>query len=165
MTSTSWPPQPIKLLMLDVDGTLTDGGVYFDAEGPAMKRFDVHDGLGLVRLREAGVEVALVTADSSPIAQARAAKLGIRAVFAGCRNKAEVVRRLLEERGLKPDEALYMGDDVSDLGAMAEVGNSAAPASAMAEVREAADYVTTKTGGHGAVREVCDLILARLAGD
>ena len=163
MTSTPWPPGPIKLLILDVDGTLTDGGVYFSAEGQALKRFDVHDGLGLVRLQEAGVEVALVTADSSPIAQARAAKLGIRAVFTGCRDKAEVVRRLLEERDLRPEEALYMGDDVSDLGAMAEVGNSAAPASAMVEVCEAADYVTAKSGGHGAVREVCDLILARLA--
>ncbi len=162
MTSTPWPPQPIKLLILDVDGTLTDGGLYFSAEGPAMKRFDVHDGLGLVRLREAGVEVALVTADSSLITQARAAKLGIRAVFVGCGNKAEVVRWLLEERDLSPDEALYMGDDVSDLGAMAAVGHSAAPASAMAEVRESADYVTTRAGGHGAVREVCDLILARL---
>ncbi len=163
MTSMPWPPGPIKLLILDVDGTLTDGGVYFSAEGQAMKRFNVHDGLGLVRLQDAGVEVAVVTAGNSPITQARAETLGIRAVFSRCRDKAEVVRRLLEERELSPDEVLYMGDDVSDLGAMAGVGNSAAPASAIAEVCEAADYVTTKTGGHGAVREVCDLILARLA--
>ena len=163
MTESAWPPGPIKLLILDVDGTLTDGGLYFNAEGQAMKRFDVQDGLGLVRLQEAGVEVALVSADTSPIVRVRAEKLGIRAVFAGCDDKVDVVRRLLEERGLSPDEALYMGDDVTDLAAMSEVGNSAAPASAVAEVREAVDYVATKSGGHGAVREVCDLILAQLA--
>ncbi len=165
MIKSAFPTRPIKLLILDVDGTLTDGGLYFAAQGLAMKRFDVHDGLGLVRLQEAGVEVALVSADASPITRARADKLGIRAVFTGCGDKADVVQRLLEERDLTAEQAVYMGDDVTDLAAMSKVGNSAAPASAMAEVCEAADYVTTKTGGHGAVREVCDLIIARLAGD
>ena len=161
MTESAWPPKPIKLLILDVDGTLTDGGLYFSVDGQAMKRFDVQDGLGLVRLQEAGVEVALVSADTSAIVPARAEKLGIRAVFTGCGDKADVVRRLLEERDLSPAEALYRGDDVPDVAAMAEVGHPATPASAMAEVREAVDYVTTKSGGHGAVREVCDLILAQ----
>ncbi len=165
MNRSAWSPGPIKLLILDVDGTLTDGGLYFSAEGPMLKRFDVHDGLGLVRLQEAGVEVALVSADASPIARARADKLGIRAVFTVCGEKVTLVQRLLKERRLSPDEALYMGDDVTDLAAMSKVGNTAAPASAIPEVLEAVDYVTTKSGGHGAVREVCDLILAQLAGD
>ncbi len=162
MNETRWPPHEIKLLMLDVDGTLTDGGLYFTGEGQAMKRFDVHDGLGLVRLQRAGVEVVLISADRSPIIRMRAQKLGIRAVIDGCQDKGQAVRMLLEERELKPSAALYMGDDITDLAAMAEAGNSAAPANALPTVREAADYVTTRGGGHGAVREVCDLVMTCL---
>ncbi len=162
MSETQWPPNEIKLLLLDVDGTLTDGGLYFTGEGQAMKRFDVHDGLGLVRLQRAGVEVVLISADCSPIARARAQKLGIRAVIDSCQDKSQAVRMLLEERGLDRSAALYMGDDVTDLEAMAEVGHSAAPANAVAAVRQVADYVTVCEAGHGAVREVCDLILSRL---
>ena len=165
MIKSTFPPRPIRLLILDVDGTLTDGGLYLSADGQAMKRFDIQDGLGLVRLQEAGVEVALVSADTSAIVQARAEKLGIRAVLTGCDDKVDVVRRLLEERDLTAEQVVYMGDDLTDLGAMAEVGNSAAPASAVAEVLEVVDYVTTRSGGHGAVREICDLILGHLAGD
>ena len=154
MTDATWPPSEIKLLLLDVDGTLTDG--------QAMKRFDVQDGLGLVRLQRAGVEVVLISADRSPIIHMRAQKLGIRAVIDGCQDKSQAVRMLLEERELDPSTALYMGDDITDLGAMAEVGHSAAPASAVEAVREAADYVTASSGGHGAVREVCDLIMNRI---
>ncbi len=159
MNETRWPPHEIKLLLLDVDGTLTDGGLYFTGECQAMKRFDVHDGLGLVRLQRAGVEVVLISADRSSIIQMRAQKLGIRAVIDGCQDKGQVVRMLLEERELKPSAALYMGDDITDLAAMAEVGYSVAPASAVEAVCEAADYVTASSGGHGAVREVCDLIM------
>ena len=159
MSETGWPPNEIKLLLLDVDGTLTDGGLYFTGEGQAMKRFDVQDGLGLVRLQRAGVEVVLISADRSPIIHMRAQKLGIRAVIDGCQDKGQAVRMLLEERDLEPSAALYMGDDITDLEAMAEVGHSAAPASAVEAVREAADYVTDNSGGQGAVREVCDLIM------
>ncbi len=162
MSETGWPPNEIKLLMLDVDGTLTDGGLYFTGEGQAMKRFDVQDGLGLARLQRAGVEVVIISADRSPIIRARAQRLGIRAALEGCQDKGEAVRLLLEERKLKPSAALYMGDDIKDLAAMAEVGHSAAPANAVEAVREAADYVTTRGGGHGAVREVCDLIMKRI---
>jgi len=162
MSETRWPPHEIKLLLLDVDGTLTDGGLYFTAEGQAMKRFDVHDGLGLIRLQRAGVEVVLISADRSPIIRMRAQKLGIRAALEGCQDKGEAVRLLLEERELDPSAVLYMGDDITDLAAMAEVGHSAAPANAVEAVRETADYVTTRGGGHGAVREVCDLIMNRI---
>jgi len=161
MNETGWPPHEVKLLLLDVDGTLTDGGLYFTGEGQAMKRFDVHDGLGLVRLQRAGVEVIIISADRSPIIRMRAQKLGIRAVIDGCQDKGQAVRMLLEERELDPSVALYMGDDITDLAAMAEVGYSAAPANAVEAVRESADYVTGSSGGHGAVREVCDLIMNR----
>jgi 3-deoxy-D-manno-octulosonate 8-phosphate phosphatase (KDO 8-P phosphatase) len=163
MTRPPWPPVAIRLLILDVDGTLTDGGMYFAADGQIMKRFDVYDGLGIVGLQRAGVEVALISGDSSPIIRARAERLGIHAVMTGHEDKADVVRRLLDERGLSPDQALYMGDDVNDLPAMAEVSHSAAPANAVPQVKQAVDYVATNSGGCGAVREVCDLIAASLA--
>lgn len=161
MSTANWPPQAVKLLILDVDGTLTDGGLYYGPEGLALKRFNVRDGLGLVRLQKLGVEVVLVTADETPIVPARAARLGIRAVYMGCTDKAEVVRQVLAERELTPDQAVYMGDDITDLPAMDEVAHRVTPADAVPAVREKADYITEALAGHGAVREVCDLIAAR----
>jgi len=162
MSTSNWPPQPVKLLILDVDGTLTDGGLYYGAEGLALKRFNVRDGLGLVRLQKLGVEVVLVTADETPIVPARAARLGIRAVYMGCQDKATVVRQVLAERELTPDQAVYMGDDITDLPPMDEVAHRAAPADAVAAVQDKADYVTKALAGNGAVREVCDLIAQQL---
>jgi YrbI family 3-deoxy-D-manno-octulosonate 8-phosphate phosphatase len=164
MNQPNWPGGPIKILILDVDGTLTDGGMYYSAEGLTMKRFDVKDGLGLVLLQQAGVEVAIVSADQSPITATRARKLGIESVELGCADKGCAVRRLLAARALQPEQACYMGDDVTDLPAFREVGHTAAPADAAPEVRGAAEYVAGAPGGRGAVREVCDLILAALSG-
>ena len=160
MTNPDWPGGPIRILILDVDGTMTDGGMYYSAEGLALKRFDVKDGLGLVLLQRAGVEVAILSADQSPITATRARKLGIERVELGCEDKGCAVRQLLEEHGLTPGEACYLGDDVNDLPAFREVGHPAAPADAVPEVRAAAEYVTSAPGGHGAVREVCDRIRA-----
>ena len=162
MSNPRWPGGPIKLLILDVDGTLTDGGMYYSAEGLTIKRFDVKDGLGLVRLREAGVEVAIISADQSPITQTRADKLGIERVVLGCEDKGCAVREMLAELGMAPEQACYMGDDVTDLPAFREVGHSAAPADAVPQVLAEAEYVAHAPGGRGAVREVCDLILAGL---
>jgi len=163
MSETSWPGEPVKILLLDVDGTLTDGGMYFDASGLALKRFDVKDGLGLVLLQRAGVEVVLISADNSPITTARACKLGIEQVELGCKDKAAAVRDILQTRGITPEQACYMGDDLTDLEALAEVRHGVAPADAVAEIKAAAEYVTEASGGHGAVREVCDLLRAALA--
>ncbi len=162
MNKPDWPSGPIMILMLDVDGTLTDGGMYYSAEGLGMKRFDVKDGLGLVRLREAGVEVAIISADESPITATRARKLGIERVELGCDDKGCTVRQILAERRMAPERACYMGDDVTDLSAFREVGHPAAPADAVPQVLAAAKYVASAPGGRGAVREVCDLILAAL---
>lgn len=160
MQPVSWPPEPVRLLVLDVDGTLTDGGMYFTADGLAMKRFDVKDGLGLRLLQEAGIEVLLLSTDDSPVTAARARHLKIAQAELGCPDKGERVRGILTERGFAPGEVCYMGDDVTDLPAFAVVGHTAAPADAVAEVRAAAEYVTTALGGHGAVREVCDRLMA-----
>ena len=158
MQPSRWPPEPIRLLILDVDGTLTDGGMYFSAEGLAMKRFDVKDGMGLRLAQEAGIEVVILSTDDSPVSAARAEHLGIGQAELGCPDKGERVRELLAERGLAPGAACYMGDDLTDLPAFAVVGHSAAPADAVPEVRAVAEYVTSAPGGHGAVREVCDLL-------
>ncbi len=162
MSESAWPGGPIEVFLVDVDGTLTDGGMYYSEQGLALKRFDVKDGLGLVRLREAGVEIAIISSDVSPIIAARLEKLGAARLVLGCDDKGRAVREILEERGVRPEEACYMGDDVSDLPAFREVGHTAAPADAVPQVCAAAQYVTTASGGHGAVREVCDLILAGL---
>lgn len=163
MSKSAWPGGPIEIFLVDVDGTLTDGGMYYSEEGLALKRFDVKDGLGLVRLREAGVEIAIISSDESPIIAARLQKLGAAHLVLACEDKGRAVREILRKRGLGPEQACYMGDDVSDLAAFREVGHTAAPADAVPEVRSAAQYVTTTPGGHGAVREVCDLILAALS--
>ena len=157
-----WPGQPIRVLLLDVDGTLTDGGMYFSADGLVMKRFDVKDGLGIRLLQAVGVEVALISAVDSPVTLARARHLRIEHVVMACRDKARAVREVLRQRELAPGQACYMGDDLTDLPAFAEVGHPVAPADSVPEVRAAAQYVTRAAAGHGAVREVCDLIRAAL---
>ena len=156
MTEMQWPSRRVRMLLVDVDGTLTDGGLYYSAEGLTLKRFDVRDGLGLRLLAEAGVEVAIVSADDSPVTTARARKLGIMRVVQGCADKGEAVRRILAEAGVEAGEACFMGDDLTDLAAFAEVGHTAAPADAVPQVRAAAQYVARARAGQGAVREVCD---------
>jgi 3-deoxy-D-manno-octulosonate 8-phosphate phosphatase (KDO 8-P phosphatase) len=155
-------PDPVRILMLDCDGVMTDGGMYFDSTGQAMKRFDVKDGLGLVRLAEMGFPTAVVSGDQSAISAARCDVLRIAYVVLGRMDKETAVTELLQETGLPAESAVYVGDDVSDLPAMHMVGLGVAVADAVATVREEADWVTSKPGGHGAVREICDAIIEQL---
>jgi 3-deoxy-D-manno-octulosonate 8-phosphate phosphatase (KDO 8-P phosphatase) len=145
---------------VDVDGVLTDGGLYYGDRGEVLKRFDVRDGQGLVLLREAGLLVAIVTRKQSAMVSRRAQDLGIAEVHQDVVDKAAAVKDLLARHRLTPDQACYVGDDVGDLPALAAVGLPVAVADAVAEVRRAATYVTRAKPGHGAVREVCNLILA-----
>ncbi len=155
-------PDPVGILMLDCDGVLTDGGMYFDASGQAMKRFDVKDGLGLVRLAEMGFPTAVVSGDSSAISAARCDVLRIAYVVLGCMDKETAVRELLEETGIPAEAVVYVGDDIADLPAMHMVGLGIAVADALDVVKEQADWVTQRPGGHGAVREICDAIIEQL---
>jgi 3-deoxy-D-manno-octulosonate 8-phosphate phosphatase (KDO 8-P phosphatase) len=148
--------------MLDCDGVMTDGGMYFDSTGQAMKRFDVKDGLGLVRLAEMGFPTAVVSGDQSAISATRCDVLRIQYVVLGRMDKETAVNELLEETGFPAESVVYMGDDVSDLPALHMVGLGVAPADAVDVVREQADWVTRRPGGHGAVREVCDAIIQQL---
>jgi len=155
-------PDPVRILMLDCDGVLTDGGMYFDSSGQAMKRFDVKDGLGLVRLAEMDFPTAVVSGDRSTISAARCDVLRITYVVLGRMDKEAAVRELLEETGVLAESAVYIGDDITDLPALHMVGLGVAVADAVDVVREQADWVTRRPGGHGAVREVCDAIIEQL---
>jgi len=151
----------IKLLMIDVDGVLTDGGVYFASDGSRMLRFDAKDGMGISLLRRAGVICAIVSCGSNPAVEHRAEVLGIEHVVLGCPDdgKGRAVRELLQKLGISPEEAAFIGDDVTDLAAFEQVGLRIAVGDAVRQVQDAADWVTQADGGHGAVREVADAIL------
>ncbi len=152
----------IRLLVSDVDGVLTDAGVYYSAEGEALKRFSMRDGMGVELLRQAGIRTALLTREQSPIVAARAKKLHIESLWSGQLDKREALPRLVSELGVSAEAVAYIGDDVNDLGALgwvAEAGLAACPSDAVPKVQRAAHFVTAARGGHGAFRELCDLIL------
>ncbi len=154
--------RPIRLLLLDVDGVLTDGGLYYTDSGEEMKRFHIHDGMGVDLLQRAGIQVGILTGRRSSLVERRARELGIRIVKQGFYDKSAGLAEVLREENLSPGEVGYVGDDVQDLAVMNEVGFRAAPSNATAEVRARADYVCTRSGGGGAVREVADLVLELL---
>ncbi|GIX34191.1 MAG: hypothetical protein KatS3mg125_2147 [Lysobacterales bacterium] len=147
-------------MAFDVDGVLTDGRLWFGEDGRELKVFHVHDGLGLKRLKAAGVEVAVISARSSPVVAMRLAELGIVQVHQGQEDKAACFRRLLAACACPPEAAGFMGDDLPDLPALRLAGLAVAPANAVAEVIAAAHWVTHRLGGDGAVRELCEAILA-----
>lgn len=149
----------IRLLILDVDGVLTDGGIILDAWGRECKRFDVKDGQGLKMAMASGIRVAVVTGRSSRATARRARELGIRDLYQGVERKGDLCRRLIQEGGLTREETCAVGDDLPDLEVFREVGLRIAVADAVQEVRQAADLVTRSGGGRGAVREVCEWLL------
>lgn len=152
----------IRLLLLDVDGVLTDGGLYYGADGQVTKRFHVHDGLGLALLRRAGVAVGVITGRTDESVRRRAADLNLDIVMLGVADKGAAVTSVLAERGLAADEVAFVGDDVNDLPAMTRVGVSIAVANAHATVLAQAGLTTRRRGGDGAVREIADAILGCL---
>ncbi len=149
----------IRLLALDVDGTLTDGRLHLAADGVEIKVFHAHDGQGLKLLREIGIEVALITARVSQVVSQRAGELGITHVHQGCHDKRTNLQAICQIMGLTPAQVAFMGDDLPDLPALAWSGLSAAPANAHPWVRERVHWVVPADGGVGAARMLCDLIL------
>lgn len=148
--------RPMRLLVLDVDGTLTDGAIYMGPDGEVCKRFSAKDGLGLKLLQSAGVEIAILTGRRSRIVENRAAELGIARVVQGISEKPAALRQLAAEMGVSLTETGYMGDDLNDLSAMCLCGVRACPADAVPEVREACQFVSDFPGGQGAVRQFCE---------
>ena len=148
--------RPMRLLVLDVDGTLTDGAIYMGPDGEMCKRFSAKDGLGLKLLQSAGVEIAILTGRRSRIVENRAAELGIARVVQGISEKPAALRQLAAETGVSLTETGYMGDDLNDLSAMCLCGVRACPADAAPEVREICQLVSDFPGGQGAVRQFCE---------
>jgi len=154
------PLERVRLVVLDVDGVMTDGRLYFDAQGEALKVFHVRDGLGLKQLMRAGIDIAVISGRRSEAVSTRCRELGIQLLEQGCEDKVTALDRLLEQLPLSREQALCIVDDTSDLALMRAAGVAVAVADAHSEVRAAADHVTTLNGGCGAVREVCDWLLA-----
>lgn len=150
----------IQLLLLDSDGVLTDGGILFGDDGSETKIFNVKDGLGLKLVMDNGIKVGIVTGRKSAALDHRCRDLGIRYLFEGVHDKAKMLGKIIERTGVSAGQTAYMGDDLPDLALMRRVGLSIAVADAHEIVRKKADWTTSATGGHGAVREVCDAMLS-----
>lgn len=149
----------LKLLILDVDGVLTDGRLFFDNEGTEYKCFHARDGHGMKLLQQTGVQIAVISGRQSNSVALRMKNLGIEHVFQGHENKRAAFAGLMATTGLTPEQCAYVGDDVLDLPIMQHVGLSIAVQDAHFAVKERADWCTALPGGQGAVREVCDLIM------
>ncbi|MBD3309401.1 HAD-IIIA family hydrolase [candidate division KSB3 bacterium] len=151
--------QKIKLLVCDVDGVLTAGGIIIDDQGRETKRFDVKDDHGLKLLQRAGLQVALLSGRSSDIVTHRAKELNISYTIQGAKDKRKAYATLKQECGYQDDEIAYVGDDVVDIPILTQVGVAIAVQDAVEEVKAVAQYITARPGGHGAIREVVHLIL------
>jgi 3-deoxy-D-manno-octulosonate 8-phosphate phosphatase (KDO 8-P phosphatase) len=150
----------IKLLLTDVDGVLTDTGVFYSAKGEEMKRFSIRDGMGIERLRSiAGVETGIITREDNQIVASRAKRLHIEELHMGVMDKTNTFEDILNRTKIKANEVAYMGDDTNDLGIMEKVGLSACPGDATKFAKDAADFIVESKGGYGALRDLCELII------
>lgn len=151
--------QQIRLILSDVDGVLTDGGITYDNQGIEAKKFHVRDGLGIKLWQSCGHKFGMLTARNSHIVKVRAAELGVSIVRQGFEDKLPAALGVIAEQGLEPEQVCYIGDDLPDLPVLKTVGLAAAVADAVSEVRAAAHVTTRATGGHGALRELIEVIL------
>lgn len=150
---------PVKLLILDVDGVMTDGSIIYDSVGREIKVFNVRDGHGIKMLKRGGVVCALITSRTSQVVKRRAEELDIGLVYQGALKKLRAYEDILKKTGFLPQETAFVGDDLVDLPVLRRVGFSVAVADGVDEVKGAADYVTRNPGGKGAIREVVEIIL------
>lgn len=151
--------EPIALLLLDVDGVLTDGKLYYSDTGIESKTFNTKDGLGIRLVQKAEVQTGIITARQSRLVARRAEELGMDHIRQGAGNKLEEFKSILDETGLKPYQVCYMGDDLIDLSLLTRVGLAACPGDAVDGVKEVCHFISRHPGGGGAVREVCDLVV------
>lgn len=162
--SSSRRPSPavlkgIRLFATDVDGVLTDAGMYYSESGDEWKKFNTRDGMGIKLLQRAGLITAIVTQERTRLVARRAEKLAIPELHQGVLDKLSVIRDMAARHGISLQQVAYIGDDVNDLESLQAVGFSASPADGMPEICRAVDYVCRKNGGEGAVREIADMIL------
>ena len=157
--SASSSARQVRLLIVDIDGVMTDGGLQFDNRGEEYKTFNSLDGHGIRMLLESGIEVAVITGRNSGIVDHRMHELGVKHIYQGFRDKLPAYEKLLQDTGLEPEQTAYVGDDLPDLPIMRRVGFAIAVQNAHAFVKQHCDWVTTANGGKGAVREITDFIL------
>ena len=150
----------IKLLAIDVDGVLTDSGAYYSEDGVELKKFSIRDGMGIVLLRKAGYKVAIVTTENTKIAEKRSQRLQVDDLYQGVFYKMEAIELLRKKYSLSLEEIAFIGDDINDVPVLKEVGFAATPADATELNKKTAHFITKTNGGHGCVREVCDLLLS-----
>ncbi len=156
---------PWKLLLTDCDGCLTDGGMYYSEKGDELKRFTTRDGVGFSLLRSRGILTGILTGETVELNSRRAGKLKLDILRGGCTDKARDILDICRERGISPEDVIYVGDDLNDIEALQLAGLGCAPADAVRSAREAADYVTRARGGRGVIREIADLVLGAYAED
>jgi 3-deoxy-D-manno-octulosonate 8-phosphate phosphatase (KDO 8-P phosphatase) len=149
----------VRLFLVDVDGVLTDGGILFDGNGVETKRFHVRDGHGIKMMQRAGIEVGIITGRTSAVVRIRAEELGISRVRQGAHDKVAAWREMLRDTGLSPEESAYVGDDIVDVPLLRLVGFAATVADAEEYVLTEADFVSSRRGGEGAVREIIEYVL------
>lgn len=149
----------IKLLIFDIDGVMTDGRIIYSIYGDELKFFDVQDGFGITLVKSAGISTAIITAKKSRIVKLRARDLKVAKTHHGFTDKLIPFNSLMKQFRVKPEEVCFIGDDLVDLPVMKRVGFSVSVPNAVSEVKDAAHYITSRSGGRGAVREICDLIL------
>ena len=151
--------QTVRLMAFDVDGVFTDGTLYYGIDGDALKAFNILDGLGLKLLQKAGIQTAIITGRQSPMVERRFSELGVDFVIQGREDKGQALQNLMNELALEKKDVGYMGDDFPDLTALDIAGFFASVPNAPSKVQEAASFVTLKSGGQGAVRELCEFLL------
>lgn len=149
----------VKLVVLDIDGTITDGSLYYSKNGLELKKFNVKDGLAITLLRFIGIDVLFLTSEKSEIIDARANKLKIEYVIQNTHNKLVELTNFISGKGISFSEVLYIGDDINDFEAMGEVGVSACPNNSSTYIKDVSDYVSQFAGGEGAVREIIELLM------
>jgi len=149
----------IKLLMLDIDGVFTDGRIYFGNYGDEIKSFNVLDGFGVLLARRAGIKVVIITAKGSKIVKKRAKEMSIDGLYLNSTDKRKVYEKVLKKFKVTPEEACFLGDDLLDTPVLKRVGLAVAVPNAVDEAKANSHMVTTKSGGHGAVREICDFLI------
>ncbi|HPN39556.1 MAG TPA: HAD hydrolase family protein [Melioribacteraceae bacterium] len=149
----------IKMVITDVDGVLTDGGLYYTADGLVMKKFNVKDGMGSVLLRENGIICGIISTDVSPVITKRGERLKLDFTYIGIHDKKSKMLELCDEYDILPEEVAFIGDDVNDVGIISAVGFSAAPADAVDKIIDMVDYICVREGGKGAFRELSDLLI------
>ena len=152
-------PKNIKILLTDVDGVLTDGGMYYNSKGDFMKKFHARDGMGVALLRKKGIPTVIVTKEKTAIVRKWASKMKIAKIFDGIQNKEKIVDEICKKYKVTASQIGYIGDDVNDIELLKKVGFSATPKDGIIEVRKIVDYICKKNGGEAAFREIADLLI------